>query len=115
MKIENFNFEDGYIRGILIHQSSIEVQFELWNGSKVKVTFIDYVALKDFHSTDSETSELLCLEDTPLRQELVKDTLSGGGTLDEIKHIKSFSFISSWGDRNLLEILATDIKFSNIE
>lgn len=115
MKMNDFSFEDGYVRELSIHKSEIKVKFELWNGSIILITFLDYLAVKDIHSVDSEIGEMVCHEDSQLRQELVKDILAGDGSLDEISEIKSYSFISSWGDRTLLEVLAAGIKFENCE
>ena len=113
--MNDFSFEDGYIRELSIYKNEIKVKFELWNGNKIMITFLGYLAVKDIHSVDSEIGEMICLEYSQLRQELVKDILAGDGSLDEISEIKSYSFISSWGDRTLLEILAADIKFENCE
>lgn len=111
MTISEFCFEHGIIRGITCFTKKVDVLFELWNNKTICISFFDYRTIKDMNSVDCETSQLLCRNDSPLREELLKYVLRGDGSEEEIADIKSYVFLNSWEDEILLEILAshTDI------
>ncbi len=46
----------------------------------------------------------------------IRNNLDGGGGLEnEVNGLNSYSFISSWGDRTLLEIIARNVKIEDMD
>lgn len=110
--LRKYSFEDGTIKEIKMLNNCVEVTFSFWNEKAITLTFDEYWKLKDSNSIDVDISEIVVSQDSYLIQEVIKDILDGDGTKEEADGLNHYAFISSWGDRTILEIVARDVKIT---
>jgi len=108
--ISDYSFEDGKMLSIYISTNFAEVVFEQWNGKQIKLYFEEYWRIKDKHSAGEVIGELLIKSSGETINEIIKDITDGGGSTDEAIGLSSYSFVNSWGDRVLLEIVALNVR-----
>lgn len=112
--VKDYSFEDGNIKGISIHHEFVEVIFSKWDDKLIRLTFEGYWRVNDHHSVGQDVSELLISSKSKLKDEVISEAIAGDGTEEEVNALNSYSFISSWGDRILLEIVAYNVKVVDI-
>lgn len=113
--IHNYSFEDEKIKHISIYGKFVELLFEQWNNIIIRLLFEEYWRIKDIHSVDESVGELIINSSSLLIEEVLKDIVDGFGSEEETKGLKSYSFMSLWGDRTLFEIVARNVKVEEIE
>ncbi len=107
--LNDYSFEDGAIKEIKILNDSVEVKYGLWNEKVIRLIFCEYWKLKDSNSIDIDISEITVSQDSYLIKEVIKDILDGDGSEKEAEGLNHYSFISSWGDRVIFEIVARNV------
>ena len=72
------------------------------------IVFQEYCRVIDSHSSGSDVGKLLIYSSGKAIECIIKDIVNDGGNEMEGVGMKSYAFISSWGDRVLLEAVAQD-------
>ena len=110
--IDEISNNDNLVRNIHIEDNCLIVQVELWDGTIKQVRFINYYIFKDKNSIGMEIGDIKMQNDSQLLDELRKDVLNGGGTIQEIAEVKNVAFYDGWNNQVILEVLAEDISIT---
>lgn len=112
--IQDYSFEDGKITHISMYGNFVELLFEQWNNKMIRLRFEEYWRIKDSHSIDEGVGDLIISSLSSLINEVIKDIVDGSGSEEEANGLNSYSFVSSWGDRVLFEIVARNVKVEEL-
>ena len=108
--IFDYDFHDGSIISVSYGSHCIELLFEQWNEKQIKIIFEDYYKIKDSHSVGESIYELLIDASSKIIDEVLEDITDNSGAQDEAVGLNSYSFVSSWTDKAVLEIVARSMK-----
>jgi len=102
---------DNRIYDICIKNSCVIVYIKTWEEKCYQVIFSDFYALKEKRAIGREIGDIIIQTNSNLLEEVKEDVINGGGSIDELVHVKSITFYDSWNEIILLEILAENIEF----
>lgn len=108
--LKNYKIIDGSIKDIRILTNTVEIKFNQWNEKIITIVFEEYWRLKDNNSVDIDVSEISEVTNSLLIDEVKQDIIDGDGSEQEAEDLIHFTFIGSWGDKVLLEIVARNVK-----
>ena len=112
--IQDYSFHDGKILSIFVSYDCVEILFEKWDCKQIKLYFEDYRKIKDSHSVGQDISELLITSSNEILDEVITDILNGGGAKEEAVGLNSYSFINSWEESVIFEIVARNVKVEEL-
>lgn len=108
-ELSEYKFDDGSIKEIRLLNNTVEVLFSQWNEKLMTLVFEEYWKLKDSNSIDVDVSEVLITSDSKLLKEVIQEIIDGDGTEEEASGLKQYTFLSAWGNRAILEIVARNV------
>ncbi|MCL2678241.1 MAG: hypothetical protein FWE85_04215 [Clostridiales bacterium] len=114
MNIKDCDFHDGKIIQISMFQDYVEILFEQWDTTRIKVIFEDYWRIKDNHSVGCDTGELLINSSKEIIDEAIKFNIDDGGTEEALIGVNSYSLTDNFGDLVLFEIATKNVRVEEV-
>jgi len=108
--IQDYDFADGKIMHIFICQEYVEVVFKQWNCKKLRLFFEEYWEIRDSHSIGQDIIRLAVNSSKELIDKAVMNILDSGASVKETVGLNSYSFISSWAESIIFEIVAKSVR-----
>ncbi len=104
--VSKYSFSDGQIIDIEFDKDDVTVKYETWKEEIVEFRFTNCWKLENRKSINSEIEEVKVLESTNALTEIKSEILETGGSQEEANSIFHIVFISSWGEKVILSIIA---------
>ena len=108
--IQDHNFHDGKILSVHISDKDVEVLFEKWSCTQIKLYFEDYYRIIDNHSIGVMVGELLINSSKKAVDEVIKFIVDDGGSEEIALGLNSYAFTDLFGELVFLEIVARDVR-----
>jgi len=86
------------------------VKFVLWDEKEIVFEFYNCWRTIDCKSINTDIDDVSVVETSQILNEVKNEIIDTGGSEEEANKIIQVSFISSWGNKVILTIIAEDAK-----
>lgn len=100
---------DSTISDIQFTNDSFRVVIKTWDCKEKQLVFADYIAVKVKNAIGEEIGDIIVRESSFLLDEVRKDNEDTEDSLEELSNAKSIMFASAWNERELIDIIVSDI------
>lgn len=109
--LSNYSFSDGTIAEIILEEDDVKVKFVQWNETEIVLDFHNCWRMINCKSINIDIDDVSLVETSQLLDEVKNEIIETGGA-EEANKIFQVSFISSWEDKEVLTLIAEDIKIT---
>ena len=111
--INNYSFHDSSINEILIRNGVVYAIIRLWNGKLLRLIFKE-CRMVNYAFSSQDISDLIINIKSPLLEKAVNKAIADGDAEDEVKRFISYTFIDSWDQEPMIELIACEIDIEEI-
>lgn len=103
-----FSLSDGQVIEIVFDEDDVTVKYKTWKEEIIEFKFTNCWKLENYKSINCEIEEVRVMESTNALKEIQEEILDTGGSQEEANSIFHIAFISSWGGKEVLSIIAEE-------
>ena len=102
--IYEVSLEDASIYKIEILKSDISIYIQLYNAKRVKIIFLNYYGIIDYHAIGQEIGDFEIQHDSDFIQQIISEEVESGASFTH------FRLFETWKRKKILEIVCEKIE-----
>ncbi|WP_066496641.1 hypothetical protein [Abyssisolibacter fermentans] len=110
--LDKYSFSDGNIKEIVFREDDVIVNFIQWNDIEIVFEFKNCWKLINCKSIGTEIEDVIIIKESSIIDDIRNEIIETGGSKEEADKLYQISFKSSWDNKDVLIIIAGDLKIS---
>lgn len=110
--IYEVSLEDASIYKIEILKSDISIYIQLYNSKRVKIIFLNYYGIIDYHAIGQEIGDFEIQHDSDFIQQIISEEIESGASRAYMDGLTftHFRLFETWKRKKILEIVCEKIE-----
>ena len=110
--IYEVSLEDASIYKIEILKSDISIYIQLYNAKRVKIIFLNYYGIIDYHAICQEIGDFEIQHDSDFIQQIISEEIESGASRSYMDGLTftHFRLFETWKRKKILEIVCEKIE-----
>ena len=110
--IYEVSLEDASIYKIEILKSDISIYIQLYNAKRVKIIFLNYYGIIDYHAIGQEIGDFEIQHDSDFIQQIISEEIESGASRAYMDGLTftHFRLFETWKRKKILEIVCEKIE-----
>ena len=110
--IYEVSLEDASIYKIEILKSDISIYIQLYNAKRVKIIFLNYYGIIDYHAIDQEIGDFEIQHDSDFIQQIISEEIESGASRAYMDGLTftHFRLFEAWKRKKILENVCEKIE-----
>ena len=109
--------EDASIYKIEILKSDISIYIQLYNAKRVKIIFLNYYGIIDYHAIGQEIGDFEIQHDSDFIQQIISEEIESGASRAYMDGLTftHFRLFETWKKKKILEIVCEKIEVEYLD